>query len=234
MRAAVVTSFDTPPTCQDFPTPTPQRTRRGARRRPRRGSASARAVAGRRLALHQRRPASPRPRHRRRRPRARWHAALLRPARHHDGCDGRADGRRPAPQHRPSRGQRRGAHRRGHEPRHVLMGRASPADRAFHPARASWSSARPATPAGWPSRSPSSSVPAASSAPAADPERLAALTDLGADATVALDGDADRRRPAPRPGRPRRGCRHRLPLGSAGGRRDGRHGHAVAPTRDSH
>ena len=24
MRAAVVTSFDTPPTCQDFPTPTPQ------------------------------------------------------------------------------------------------------------------------------------------------------------------------------------------------------------------
>ena len=165
MHAAVVTAFDSPPAYREFlcptttgrerewwPTSSPRACTRGSGRRPNgshyTSSGDLPLVPG--IDGVGRDPGRA--------------LALLRPGGHHDGGDGRADRHRPAPQRRAARGGRPGGDRGGHEPGHVVLGRAAAADELASPARASWCWARPATPGGWRSRWPSTSAPARSSA----------------------------------------------------------------------
>ena len=188
MRAAVVTSFDTPPAYQDFPTPTPQTpdevlvdvVAAGLHPRVRSQADGSHYTSSGEL------PLVPGIDGVGRAPDGTLRYFVLPDTR--DGCDGRADGRRPAPQHRPARRQRPGGHRRGHEPGHVLVDRPAPARHL------------PARPAvlvlGATGNAGRMAVQVARHLGAGHvigagrrPERLAALTDLGADATVSLDGD---------------------------------------------
>ena len=176
MHAAVVRSFDHPPRYETFPTPAPRGEHEVlvdvARLRP----ASARALRGQRQPLHEHRRAAADPRHRRRRPHRVGRAPVLRPARHAARRDGRADARRPPPLRAAARRLGPGRDRRRHEPRHVRLDRPAQAHRLRARPAASSSSAPPAMPGSWPSRSPSTSGRVTCSPPAATPERLAAPT----------------------------------------------------------
>ena len=95
------------------------------------------------------------------------------------------------------------------------------ADRLVRPARPYWSWAPPAARVRWPSKSPSASAQASVIAAGRNPERLAALPELGADTVVRL-GET--------PGLGGGGCRrrrgHRLPVGTGHRRRDDGYRHS--------
>ena len=124
--------------------------------------------------------------------------ALLRPARYGDGFDGRADGRRSSPQRRPARRQRPGAHCCRHEPRHVRPG--------WHFANASPSRPAKRAGAGGDRKRGRMAVQVAKRLGAghvigAGRQLPTACRphDLGADASVSLDGDPAEVAESPRP-----------------------------------
>ena len=215
MHAAVVTSFDAPPSFQEFPdAPTPGEpdevlvdvVASGLHRRVRSQADG--------IALHQHRRASAGPGRRRGGPHAGRHVALLRAGRHHVGRDGRTDGDRPAPEFPATRRCRPGAGGGGDEPGDVRMGRAATADRLSGRPDCAGAWAPPAARDRWPSRSRSASARARSSPPGAIRRSWPHC-----------------RHSAPTPScvsassRPRRGGRrgrrgHRLPVGPGHRRRD--------------
>src|ERR1022692_1521457 len=126
MRAAVVTSFDTPPTCQDFPAPRPQTPHEviidviaaGLHPRVRSQADGSHYTSTGELPLVPGIDGV-----------GRGADGLLRYFILPDTTMGAmaTDRHRPPAQHRPARGQRPHRGRCGHEPGHVLLGRAAPA-----------------------------------------------------------------------------------------------------------
>ena len=82
MYAAVVSSFDSAPRFEEFPTPTPSGDHPAPHRRHGQRATSARAIPVGRIALHQHRRAPARAGDRRSRSDSRWRVALLHPSRH--------------------------------------------------------------------------------------------------------------------------------------------------------
>ena len=170
------------PRYRHFPDPVAMQRLRPRRRRRRCRPAPAGAVAGERLALHQHRRTPPGAGHRRSRPERRRIAAVLRAARHHRWARWRSapSSTAGAASSCPA-GTDPIAIAAAMNPAMSSLGGAAPASEHSSPARTCWSSAPPATPAGWRSRSPDSSARRRIVAAGRNAERLADAAALGAD-----------------------------------------------------